>query len=200
MLGRVPAGARESVGRRKACSRHVSACTHHALHGPRRQAIINGLRDSVIQFQDNVDGISSRDVVEMMLMTQASAMAWQRPRNSQQRMQERTGFHTGVPWMVKSAIHSPPAVLRHAQGRGHDPREPRHLHAPHARERGRRHGPDPRRLRAGCCAQQQHGAHWLSRRGSHGRKLPQLMLVTRAHLPMQRSRWRGLAELPMSGL
>lgn len=31
---------------------------------------MNGLRDSVVQFQDNVEGINSRDVIEMMLMTQ----------------------------------------------------------------------------------------------------------------------------------
>ena len=35
-----------------------------------RQAIINGLRDSVVNFQKEVDGISSKDVMEMMMMTQ----------------------------------------------------------------------------------------------------------------------------------
>ena len=35
-----------------------------------RQAIINGLRESVIHFQQEVDGISSKDVMEMMMMTQ----------------------------------------------------------------------------------------------------------------------------------
>lgn len=35
-----------------------------------RQAIINGLRESVIHFQAEVDGISSKDVMEMMMMTQ----------------------------------------------------------------------------------------------------------------------------------
>lgn len=35
-----------------------------------RQAIINGLRESVIHFQAQVDGISSKDVMEMMMMTQ----------------------------------------------------------------------------------------------------------------------------------
>ena len=35
-----------------------------------RQAIIAGLRESVIDFQESVDGISSKDVLEMMMMTQ----------------------------------------------------------------------------------------------------------------------------------
>ena len=35
-----------------------------------RQAIISGLRDSVVNFQKEVDGISSKDVMEMMMMTQ----------------------------------------------------------------------------------------------------------------------------------
>jgi len=35
-----------------------------------RQAIINGLRESVIHFQSQVGGISSKDVMEMMMMTQ----------------------------------------------------------------------------------------------------------------------------------
>lgn len=35
-----------------------------------RQAIIAGLRESVVDFQEAVDGITSRDVLEMMMMTQ----------------------------------------------------------------------------------------------------------------------------------
>lgn len=35
-----------------------------------RQAIINGLRESVVHFQAEVDGITSKDVMEMMMMTQ----------------------------------------------------------------------------------------------------------------------------------
>mmetsp|Transcript_23175 Transcript_23175/g.57444 ORF Transcript_23175/g.57444 Transcript_23175/m.57444 type:complete len:290 (-) Transcript_23175:634-1503(-) len=35
-----------------------------------RQAIINGLRESVLSFQADVDGINSKDVMEMMMMTQ----------------------------------------------------------------------------------------------------------------------------------
>ena len=35
-----------------------------------RQAIIAGLRESVVDFQESVDGISSKDVLEMMMMTQ----------------------------------------------------------------------------------------------------------------------------------
>ena len=35
-----------------------------------RQAIINGLRESVIHFQKEVDGVGSKDVMEMMMMTQ----------------------------------------------------------------------------------------------------------------------------------
>lgn len=38
--------------------------------GARRQAIVNGLRDSVMQFSDQVQGVNSRDVLELMLMTQ----------------------------------------------------------------------------------------------------------------------------------
>lgn len=35
-----------------------------------RQAIINGLRESVVHFQKEVDDITSKDVMEMMMMTQ----------------------------------------------------------------------------------------------------------------------------------
>lgn len=35
-----------------------------------RQAIIAGLRESVVDFQESVDGITSKDVLEMMMMTQ----------------------------------------------------------------------------------------------------------------------------------
>jgi hypothetical protein len=35
-----------------------------------RQAIINGLRESVVNFQSEVEGIGSKDVMEMMMMTQ----------------------------------------------------------------------------------------------------------------------------------
>lgn len=35
-----------------------------------RQAIVNGLRDSVMAFESEVEGITSHDVVQMMLMTQ----------------------------------------------------------------------------------------------------------------------------------
>ena len=35
-----------------------------------RQAIINGLKESVVHFQAEVDGINSKDVMEMMMMTQ----------------------------------------------------------------------------------------------------------------------------------
>jgi len=35
-----------------------------------RTAIVNGLKDSVVQFSESVNGISSRDVMEMMLVTQ----------------------------------------------------------------------------------------------------------------------------------
>ena len=35
-----------------------------------RQAIVNGLRDSVVEVQGNVEGVKSHDVIEMMLMTQ----------------------------------------------------------------------------------------------------------------------------------
>jgi len=35
-----------------------------------RQAIINGLRESVVHFQTEVEGITSKDVMEMMMMTQ----------------------------------------------------------------------------------------------------------------------------------
>ena len=40
------------------------------------------------------------------------------------------------------------AVFRYAEGRGHDGGQPRHLHAPHARQRRRRDGADP----GGFCA------------------------------------------------
>jgi len=35
-----------------------------------RTAIVNGLKDSVVQFSESVNGITSRDVMEMMLVTQ----------------------------------------------------------------------------------------------------------------------------------
>eukprot|EP00227_Mantoniella_beaufortii_P010246 CAMPEP_0197590518 /NCGR_PEP_ID=MMETSP1326-20131121/11411_1 /TAXON_ID=1155430 /ORGANISM="Genus nov. species nov., Strain RCC2288" /LENGTH=246 /DNA_ID=CAMNT_0043155603 /DNA_START=154 /DNA_END=890 /DNA_ORIENTATION=+ len=35
-----------------------------------RQAIVNGLRESVVNFQSEVKGITSKDVMEMMMMTQ----------------------------------------------------------------------------------------------------------------------------------
>lgn len=35
-----------------------------------RQAIVNGLRESVLTFERDVKDISSRDVVELMMMTQ----------------------------------------------------------------------------------------------------------------------------------
>merc|ERR1711966_129369 len=35
-----------------------------------RQAIINGLKESVVHFQSDVEGINSKDVMEMMMMTQ----------------------------------------------------------------------------------------------------------------------------------
>lgn len=35
-----------------------------------RQAIINGLRESVLNFEQGVPGVTSRDVIEMMMMTQ----------------------------------------------------------------------------------------------------------------------------------
>ena len=35
-----------------------------------RQAIINGLRESVVHFQQDITDITSKDVMEMMMMTQ----------------------------------------------------------------------------------------------------------------------------------
>lgn len=35
-----------------------------------RQAIVNGLRESVLNFERDVNDISSRDVIEMMMITQ----------------------------------------------------------------------------------------------------------------------------------
>ena len=35
-----------------------------------RQAIVNGLRESVLNFEQNVSDISSRDVIELMLVSQ----------------------------------------------------------------------------------------------------------------------------------
>ena len=35
-----------------------------------RQAIVNGLRESVLNFERDVTDISSRDVIEMMMITQ----------------------------------------------------------------------------------------------------------------------------------
>lgn len=35
-----------------------------------RQAIVNGLKDSVVNFESGVTGVKSRDVIEMMMMTQ----------------------------------------------------------------------------------------------------------------------------------
>jgi hypothetical protein len=45
---------------------------HHALQGiaRQRQAIINGLRESVKEFSGEVDDIKSKDVIELMLITQ----------------------------------------------------------------------------------------------------------------------------------
>ena len=35
-----------------------------------RQAIINGLRDSIKKFSHEVDDVNSKDVIEMMMITQ----------------------------------------------------------------------------------------------------------------------------------
>ena len=35
-----------------------------------RQAIINGLRDSIKNFSNDVDDVNSKDVIEMMMITQ----------------------------------------------------------------------------------------------------------------------------------
>ena len=45
------------------------------MNGPQgiarqRQAIVNGLRESVVQFSEQVNDISSRDVIELMMITQ----------------------------------------------------------------------------------------------------------------------------------
>jgi hypothetical protein len=41
-----------------------------------RQAIMNGLRESVIHFHADVEGINAGQVMEMMMMTQARSIHW----------------------------------------------------------------------------------------------------------------------------
>jgi hypothetical protein len=50
--------------------------THHSWRGTgqgiarQRQAIVNGLRDSVLDFESGVSDVKSHDVIEMMMITQ----------------------------------------------------------------------------------------------------------------------------------
>ncbi len=50
----------------------TAAVADPALQGiaRQRQAIINGLRESVKDFSGEVDGVNSKDVIELMLITQ----------------------------------------------------------------------------------------------------------------------------------
>ena len=57
------------------CPKHLLACMQAKyLAGQgvarQRQAIINGLRDSIKNFSNDVDDVNSKDVIEMMMITQ----------------------------------------------------------------------------------------------------------------------------------